>query len=155
MNRWMKIGGTVLAAAIVAGISGCSTDGAPSLLPNPDASLRKSSAELAADAAKREYENQAPRAGSADARAQYELMQRRLDLVNLSKGDWSNVEVWVNQKYVLFIPRMQQGVDKKLDFEMFYDRDGHHFDTQNGKRPFQSLEICLDGKLYSVTATME
>ena len=76
-------------------------------------------------------------------------------MVNLSKNDWSNVEVWVNQKYVLFIPEMQHDVDKKLDFEMFYDRDGHHLDTQHGKYPIKTIEFCLDGKLYSVTATME
>jgi hypothetical protein len=155
MIRKIAITGTMLAAAMALGLAGCSTDGAPTLFPNPDANLHKNSAEFAADAAKRNYESDAPHAGNAEARAQYELTQRRVDLVNLSQDDWSNVEVWVNQKYVVFIPAMQKDVDKKLDFEMFYDRDGHHFDTQGGKNPLQSIEICMDGKVYSVKAVME
>ncbi len=155
MTKKVTITGILLAAATALALAGCSSDGAPSLFPNPDANLHKNSAEFAADAAKRNYESDAPRGGAAEARAQYELSHRRIDLVNLSKEDWSNVEVWVNQKYVVFVPEMQADIDKKLDFEMFYDQDGHHFDTQGGKNPLQTLEICKDGTLYSVKAVLD
>jgi hypothetical protein len=141
--------------AIAAGVIGCSTDGRPSFLPNPDTNLRKTSAELAADAAKRTYEADAPRGGQAQARASFELMSHRFDLVNLDDTDWTNVEVWVNQQYVVFVPVMQTEKDKKLNFEMFYDRDGHHFDTQGGKNPIKTLEICKDGKIFTVPAEQE
>ncbi|MDP9173400.1 MAG: hypothetical protein M3O30_05985 [Planctomycetota bacterium] len=135
--------------------SGCVSDGQPALFPNPDPNLRKTSAELAADAAKRAYESDAARGGQAAARAQYELMDHRFDLVNLSDMDWANVEVWINQKFVVFVPEMQKGVDKRLDFEMFFDKDGHHFATDGGKNPVQNLEIYRDGKIFTVPATLE
>jgi hypothetical protein len=159
MKRFLGIGrlcgGLILATGVAAGIIGCSTDGHPSFLPNPDPALRKTSAELASDAAKRNYEADAPRGGQAAARAEFELMAHRFDVVNLSDTDWNDVEVWVNQQYVILVPAMPKEQDKKLDFEMFYDRDGHHFDTQGGKNPIKTLEIYRDGKLFTVPATQE
>jgi len=54
---------------------------------------------------------------------------------------------------VLFVPALQKDTDEKLDFEMFFDRDGHHFDTDGGKNPLQAIEIFHDGKMYDVKAT--
>jgi hypothetical protein len=153
MKFRLLIGTSLLALAL--GVGGCVSDGQPALFPNPDPNLRKSSAQLAADAAKRAYEADAPKGGQAAARAQYELMDHRFDIVNLSDADWDNVEVWVNQKYVVFVPRMQKNEDKRLDFEMFFDRDGHHFSTEGGKTPVQSLELYRDGKLFTVPATLQ
>jgi hypothetical protein len=136
-------------------LCGCASDGKPSTLPNPDPNLRKTSAELAADAAKRGYEASAPKGGEAIARAQYELMSEQFDVVNLSDTDWTNVELWVNQNYVLFIPAMQRNSDKRVDFQMLFDRDGHHFDTQGGKNPISTLEVFRDGKIYTVPAVQE
>jgi hypothetical protein len=144
--------------AIVAlglGLVGCSTDGQTSLIPNPDGNLNKSSTEFAADAAKRNYEADAPRGDSTEARGQYELMSKRLDVVNLANADWNGVEVWINHLYVVYVPSWQKMVDEKLDFTMFYDRDGHHFETLGGRNPLQTVEIYHDGKLYPVTATAE
>jgi hypothetical protein len=155
MMRRMIIGAAAVGMVGMALAMGCSSDGAPSPFPNPDPLLRKSSAELAADAAKRTYESDSQRGGVAPARAQYELMSRRLDIVNLSDNDWADVEVWINKDYVIDVPKMAKNDDKKLDFEMFYDRDGHHFRTENGANPIKNVEIYEDGKMYSVPATME
>lgn len=154
MNHRMLLG-AMLALALILGAAGCASDGKPSFLPNPDPNLHKTSAELAADAAKRNYEASAPRGGLADARAQYELMSRRVDIVNLADADWDHVEVWINQNYVVFVPIMQKQEDKKLDFEMFFDRDGHHFDTDGGKNPIKTVEIFREGKMYTVRTNME
>ena len=75
--------------------------------------------------------------------------------VNLSDADWSGVEVWINQKYVLLVPSMPRNIAERLDFTMFFDHDGHHFDTQGGKNPLQSLEIYRDGKMFTVPATLD
>jgi hypothetical protein len=34
---------------------------------------------------------------------------------------------------------------------MFYDQNGHHFDTKGGANPVKSLEVYRDGVLYQVT----
>ncbi|MGA2582051.1 MAG: hypothetical protein ABSG31_02145 [Tepidisphaeraceae bacterium] len=145
----------LIVAALSAGLLGCVGDGEPTLLPNSDPALHKSSTELASDAAKRSYEVSAPKSDAANARAEYDIMQRKFDLVNLSDSDWSNVEVWVNQKYVVFLPTIQKNVDEQLNFEFFYDRDGDHFNTDKGKNPVQTLEVFHDGTMYNIPATME
>jgi hypothetical protein len=152
MKMRMLIGLSLL--CLIFSAAGCVSDGRPALFPNPDPNLRKSSAQLAADAAKRSYEADAPKGGQAAARAQYELMDHRIDLVNLSDADWDNVEVWLNHSYVVFVLKMEKNADKRLDFEMFFDRDGHHFSTVGGKTPVESLEIYRDGKMFTVPTTL-
>src|ERR1022692_1278618 len=95
-------GGFVLVALLA--MTGCMGDGRPTLLPNADSNLRKPSAEFAADAAKRSYPADAPKADVTIARAQYSLMERQFDMANLTNWDWKNIEVWVNQKYVVSVP---------------------------------------------------
>jgi len=86
-------------------LAGCA--GRPSLFPNSDPALQKTSAEFAADAAKRQpYKNEAPRGGEAMGRAEYDLTFGHLQILNTSEEDWDNVEVWVNQKYVCAIPKI-------------------------------------------------
>ena len=48
--------------------------------------------------------NDDPNRGPADY--QLDLVQ----IANLSGEDWENVEVWVNKKYVVFIPTYPAGV---------------------------------------------
>jgi len=145
----------LLFVALSVCVWGCVGETTPALIPNPDPSLRKNSAQLSADAVRREYELNAPRGGTAPARADYNLMSRNFELANLSGQDWANVEVWVNQQYVVFVPKMEQNNAKRLDFKMFYDRDGKHFDTEGGKNPLVSLEIYKDGQMWAVPATLE
>jgi hypothetical protein len=149
MKSWM------IAVLLCGLVWGCVGEGESAPLPNSDPQLRKTSAQRAADAARRNYENDAARGGQASARAQYNLMSRNFDFVNLSDEDWPRVEVWVNQKYVLFVPIMEAGKTKRLDFEAFYDQNGHHFDTEDGKNPLQTLEIYHDGKIFTVPAVLE
>lgn len=147
--------GTGLVVGMILVAAGCSSDGQPTLIPNSDAALRKSSTEFAADAAKRSYELEAPKGQTAQARAEYDLTYGRFELANLSNSDWSNVEVWVNEKYVLNVPVLASQCAERLDFTMFFDRDGHHFQTNRGKTPVQSLQIFHDGKMYDVVATLD
>jgi hypothetical protein len=155
MRHTMTICGGFLALAMFGLATGCTGDGRPTLLPNSDAALRKSSTELAADAAKRSYESTAPKGQLTIARADYNLMDRKFNLANLSDSDWQNVEIWVNQTYVVNVPKFARNSDESLNFELFYDQDGHHFETANGKNPVQSLQIYRDGRMYDVVATLE
>lgn len=134
-------------------LAGCADR--PSILPNSDPNLRKTNAQFAADAAKRfPYKSDAPRGGPAEARAQVGYTLDQIEIVNLSKEPWADVEVWVNQKYVVFIPLMQPGVLKKLDFEMLFDDKGASFPTDNSKVLVNKVEIYRGGKMYDVTVKL-
>jgi hypothetical protein len=136
--------------ACVAGILSLGCQGTVSLIPNADVTLRKPPAVFAADAAKRHYEADAPKASDKEFRAQYALILRQVDLANISDRDCSNVEVWINGQYVVYCPNFQSKTDKTLNFTMFYDRDGHPFDTNYGKNPIETLDVYRDGKMYRV-----
>ena len=130
---------------------GCS--GRPSLLPNSDPDLRKNMAELSADAAKRHpYKGDAPRGGEALARASVDYTFKTIQILNYSDIDWDDVEIWVNQNYVLFIPKIPHGKDgaKTLDFSMFFDDKGEYFWTESGKVRVNQLEMLRDGKMYNI-----
>lgn len=142
-----------LAGALVAAVAGCS--GRPSVLPNPDKQLRRTSAEFAADAAKRHpYKSDVPRGGEATARAQVGYVLDRLEIVNLSDEDWSDVEVWVNQQYVVYAPKMEKGTLKVFNFQMIYDDNGIYLPTDSSKERVNKVELLRDGRMYEVRAQL-
>lgn len=143
------------AAALILTVSmgliaaGCS--GRPSMWRNPDPELRKSSAEFAADAAKRfPYPAGAAQAGRAVARAQVGYMLNRLEVVNLSDQPWTDVEVWVNRSYVVHVPSMNPNQLKRLPFQMIFDDSGQHFPLKNDQVLVDRVEIYQGGKIYEV-----
>jgi hypothetical protein len=145
MNRFVSI---VSAVISIASITGCS--GRPSLFPNPDPQLRKSSAEFAADSAKRfPYHADAPRS-KMTSRAQVGYTANALEVVNLSGEDWHNVEIWVNRQYVVFVPYWKDHELKRLHFQMIFDDKGHYFPIDNLKTRVEQVEAFIDGKMYDI-----
>jgi len=137
---------------VVALLIGCA--GRPSLIPNADKNLRRTSAQFAADAAKRHpYKANAPRGGEAVARAEIGYMLKQITIVNLSSETWNDVELWVNQKYVVFVPVMEPNKLKTLNFQMMYDDQGNYFTTEN-KQMVDKVEIYREGKMYDVKAKL-
>jgi hypothetical protein len=127
----------------------------PTLLPPSDKNLRKTNAQFAADAAKRHpYKADAPRGGEAEARAEVDYTTNDLSIVNLSKQPWTDVEVWVNKNYVVFLPAMAPNDLKKISFTMLYDDKGNSFPTNNLKMMINKVEILRDGKMYDVKAKL-
>src|SRR4051812_19405794 len=144
--RWS---GVVAFFVGVAVLGGCA--GRPSIFPNSDPSLRKTSAEFAADAAKRTYPATAPRGGDAQAQASVDHgLLNRIDVSNLSDGDWNGSEVWVNEKYVVYVATWPAKRMEQITFQMLYDREGKSFPVDNKQYRVHSLEIFHDGKLYNV-----
>jgi hypothetical protein len=146
VGRWS------VAVAFVVGmglVGGCA--GRPSLFPSSDPGLRKTSAEFAADAAKRSYPATAPRGGDAQAQASVDHgMLNRIDVSNLSDGDWNGAEIWVNEKYVVYVANWPAKRMEQITFQMLYDRDGKSFPVNNKQYRVQSLEVFHDGKLYNI-----
>ena len=136
----------IVAAALMTGCAG-----RVSMIPNPDPNLRKSSTQFAADAAARHpFKADAPKAGEAVARAQVGYMLNRIDIENLSSEDWQDVDVWVNQQYVVHLPKMEHKTLKILPFQMIYDDKGNYFPTNNSNTLVNQIALYKDGKLYDV-----
>ena len=140
----------VLAASAATVLVGC--QGRPTLFPNPDPSLRKTSTQFAADAARRfPYKADAPHAVENSARAQVAYSLNRLEVVNFSEEDWSDVEVWVNRRYVCHVPKMESRKLKEVHFPMLYDDTGAYFPFDNKRMLVETVEIFRDGTMYAVT----
>jgi hypothetical protein len=145
--RWMM---WVMAVGVVAGCSGRT-----SLFPNSDKNLRKTPAEFAADAAKRTYPASAPRGGDAQAQAAIDHgVLNRIDVSNLSDETWNNVELWVNEKYVVVIPEWPGKRLEQINFQMLFDRDGKAFPIDNKNIRANKVEIFRNGKLYNVPSRL-
>lgn len=138
---------------LIASLSGCA--GRPSLIPNSDPALRKTSAQFASDAAKRHPFNASlPSGGVAKGRAQVGYGRDTVEVVNLGTEDWQNVEIWANRKYVVFVPKIAAGASrvKTLNFQMMFDEKGRYFPLDNAKpqNMLRQLEMVRDGQLYSI-----
>ena len=131
-------------------LSGCT--GRVSLLPNSDKTLRRTPAQFASESAKRTYRLDLPDGGTAEARAQVAYDNNFVQVLNLSDQDWSDIEVWVNHKYVVHVPRIEAGQKRvtTLNFMMLYDDQGNPFPSDNRKQLIDSLEIVKDGTKYNV-----
>ncbi len=148
----MKFPSKTMLVVLAATLAGC--DGRASIFPNPDPQLRKDPAQFAADAAHHSYQANAPRGGKAQAQASVDYTLRDIVLVNLSKQDWKDVQVWVNQKYEVTIPLVAKGSGddpakpEKLYFRLIFDDAGNHFPTSTTR--VEKLEMYCDGKMYDI-----
>jgi hypothetical protein len=148
--RVRRLLGLSLALLFVVGGLGCS--GRVSLLPNSDKSLRRTPAQFASEAAKRSYNPELPDGGTARARAQVAYDVDTIQILNDSEEDWTDVEIWVNRKYVVHMPRIEAGRQrvKSLTFLMLYDDQGNPFPKDNRKQMVESLELVRDGTKYKI-----
>lgn len=151
MNHKIWRGTVGICVAILGGLlmGGC-WDTSISLMPNPNPDLHKSSAEFAADAVKRHpFNTHLEDGGEAQAQAEVGYALNRLELVNVSDETWNNVEVWINRKYVVFVPKITPKVLQRLPFAMFYDGHGHYF-QQDNKEMIQSVILVRGDKMFAV-----
>jgi hypothetical protein len=137
-----------LSIGLAAAIAGC--EGRTSLIPNSDPSLRKTPAEFAADAVKRFPYPDLPAGGEANGRAAMDVMRDVIQLANLSDEDWTNFDVWVNQSYVVHVPKIEAHGIRTLDFQMMFNDKGESFPTDNTKHPIKTVQITHDGKMQNV-----
>ena len=145
-----------IVALLVAGgatLVGCA--GRAELIPNDNPALRRTSAEFAADSAKRfPYKSAAPRGGTAKARAQFGYTVNRLEIVNLSDEVWNDVEIWLNGDYVVFLPAIKPNELQKIPFQAIFNDRGQSFPTDNSKVLVNKVEIYTGGKMWDVSKQM-
>jgi hypothetical protein len=140
----------LLAVTTIALLCACTTR--PTFFSNPDPALRKTSAQFSADAAKRSYEADAPKAGVANGGAEVDYGIHRLSIVNSSSEDWKDVEIWVNKKYVISVPVVPANAVhvEMLNFKSIYDQNGNSFPENSAVTPIETVEMFKDGKMYSM-----
>lgn len=143
--RMFPVFGLVLGVLLAAGCY----DG-PTPFPPADKNLRKPTPQLAADAAKRHpFKADAPQAGLAAARAEVDYgFLHLINLTNLSDEDWTAVEIWVNRKYVVFVPSIPRNVQETLNFQLFFDDSGFNLPLKGTR--VEKLEMLKDGKIYQI-----
>lgn len=132
-------------------LAGCA--GQPTLFPNTDPNLQKTSAQFAADAAKRHpYKLDAPRGGDAPVNAVYDLNFGNIQLLNYGDQDLTSVEVWINKSHCCFVPTLEKGKArvKVIYFTMLYDDSGLYFSTDGGKNPIRTIELYYNNKMWNV-----
>ena len=124
----------------------------PTVFPNSDAKLNKKSAEFAADAVNRHpYKAELPKAGKADGVAAIDYTLGTVQLANLSSEAWRDLEVWINEKYVVFVPQVEPGKLRTLNFKMFFDGRGNTIPKAvDGKPRIASLQVLRNGAWYDV-----
>lgn len=125
----------------------------PTVFPNSDAKLNKKSAEFAADAVNRHpYKSDLPNAGKADGVAAIDYTLGTLQLANLSNEAWDNLEVWINEKYVVFVPAVEAGKLRTLNFKMFFDGRGNTIPKAvKGAPPrIASVQVLRNNAWYEV-----
>jgi hypothetical protein len=135
-------------------LAGCA--GQVSLLPNSDKTLRRTPAQFASEAAKRTYQIDLPDGGVAEGRAEVAYDGNFFQVLNLSEEDWTDIELWVNQKYVVHVPRIEAGKKrvKSITFMMLYDDQGNPFPSDNRRQMIKTLELVKDGTKYSIPLTL-
>lgn len=144
-----------LSVGLLGGLVAVGCSGRPQLFPSSDPALRKSSAEFAADAAKRfPFKADAPKGGPAMARAQVGYTLNKLEIANNSAEDWTDVEVWVNESYVIFLPTMQRGKLKSIPFQMLFNDQGKYFPLNNKEALVNKVDVYMGGKMYEVPKQM-
>ena len=151
----MKLFARLLPLLTLIPLAACA--GRAEIYPNDDPLLRKTSAVFAADAAKRfPFKKDAAPGGQAQARCEVGYFLDRVDVVNYSDSEWTDVELWLNQSYVVFLPRMEPKVVKSLPFQAIFNDQGESYPTHNGgffnRSPVMVTKVQLyrDGHLYDV-----
>jgi hypothetical protein len=146
MNRYLALSIALLA------IAGCERNAV--ILPNSDSSLNKPAKVFAQEAAARfPYPADIERGGQLPVNAEIGYMVDVITIVNYSKTDWTNVELWVNKSYVIPLAVLESNKTegakaKRIPFKIIYNDQGQHFPSSGAT--VDTLELKMNGKLYEV-----
>lgn len=127
-------------------VVGCASSDSPLIRREPQ--LEKPATELAADAAKRSYPAAIPVGGDVKLRAQVDYTLNYLQIYNLSKSDWADVEVWVNRQWVVHLQSLPGKKFTHISFGKLFDRNGKRYSEDHGY--IKQLQLVHQGKIYNI-----
>ncbi|MEM8874755.1 MAG: hypothetical protein AAGD32_10920 [Planctomycetota bacterium] len=137
-------------AVLVFALAGCQ-GGWTTVTPNRLDSLNRKPAQFAADAAKRTYPADVPAAKTNLIRGEADYTFDHLHLLNLTEEPMADVEVWVNERFVVFLPEFpNKPTIVKIPFRALYDQDAIHFPTNNRVISVRKVQVLVDGELLDV-----
>ena len=88
---------------------------------------------------------------AAPARAQVAYETDTIQILNDSEEDWHDVEIWVNEKYVVFVPQMKPKQLKVLNVQMRDDDQGRYFPINNKTVRINRVEAYRDGQMWDIS----
>lgn len=147
----MKTGCVVLAAALAVLAGGCAS-GTSRINPNPEKSLQKKPKELVAYAAEKEFPVDAQKMEQSPVLAEVDYGLDVINLVNLGTEDWQDVDVWVNQQYVVKLGSLPVGRQRGINFHLLYDKAGQRAPSKGVW--VKSIEIVRGDEVYSPRVRM-
>jgi len=128
-------------------LGGCAS-GTSRVNPNPEPSLNRPRQELATYAATRDYPADAPQA-SAPVRAEVDYQLDVINMVNLGDTELKDVEVWVNQHYVVLVGTLPVRQQRGINFHVLFDKSGRRAPSRGTW--INSIELYYDGALRPVS----
>jgi hypothetical protein len=74
-----------------------------------------------------------------------------MSVTNLTKHQWSNVEVWMNNHYRVTVPKLESGQRFDVPLDAFVAGNGHRFQPRH-QRPegIQVLAKSADGSAVTI-----
>ena len=77
--------------------------------------------------------------------------KNKLEIANQSDTDWNDVELWVNQSYVVHLPLLKAHAEKvtSIPFQAIFNDKGRSFPT-DGKTHIDKVEVYYGGTMYDV-----
>jgi hypothetical protein len=121
-----------------------------STLPQEEPELRKTRTAFAADAARRAYPAYVQSKRTYDLRAQVGYSLNVLEIANLTDERWTDLDVWVNKKYVIHVPYIQPKGLVRLWFHGIFDQKGNPFPDDNLHTRVETIEVLKDEVLYDL-----
>ncbi len=153
MERSFSSSWLVFAAVLAVGVLlaiGCQKRA--TVFPNSDPALNRTSQAFADDAKSRQpFKTELATGTKADGVARLDYTLEVIQLTNLSPETWENIEVWVNGKYVVYVPKIEAGRLRTLSFKMFYDGAGNTIPPSKNSSPrVQTVQILHNGTITTV-----
>ena len=138
--------GLLVVAALLMG--GCQSDGEEASTGQSNAALVAASAtaaepEVAPEARNLAYPEQFPLVGTAAARATVRHGKNQLEIINLSRTNWTGWRVWLNQLYSAPLPHTKPGELRTYRFDWFVDEAGQPFPTANRDVRVEQVELLM------------
>ena len=151
MIRVQKTFGLLMLTMAAISLAGCATDTTnvnPATNPSTNPSVKQSHPSFPAYAASRQYPADLPKVDEKNVYAEVEYQLDAIHLINFGDKDLANVEVWVNEHYVMFVGALPLKQQRGVTFNVLFDSAGHRAPSKGVW--VDKVELNYDGQMHAV-----